>query len=93
MKEFLLDLANKYEEKYKQWYNDNPGYVMNNWGIKADVCKRLAEKCNTIEDIIAEREKSLTKYTHAKGTPNGHWVAVQTCNEILKLIKENEIQI
>lgn len=92
MKQLLLDLANKYEEEYKQWCKDNPGYVMNIKAIKADVCKKLAETCNTIEDIELKRNWYLTKYSEFrdKNLVNGFYVSWQLCNEILKLIEENE---
>ena len=54
IKTTALKLAEKYEEKYKEWCKENPGKIMNGNIIKVDPLKK-ASYCKTIDEIRAMR--------------------------------------
>jgi len=44
--QFIKDKEADHRKKYKEFCEENPGYVMNGHLIKADTCKEIIESLN-----------------------------------------------
>ncbi len=87
------DLKNDYQQKYKEWLIQNPGYIMCNYPIKEQACKNIIELINDLDetaDIIQvlelESDLLLEKYKNIK-TMNGFYIHSQVYQEVIELIK------
>ena len=86
------DLQIEYQQKYKNWCIENPGYIMCNYGIKELACKNiidlitnLGETDDFINILSLESDLLIEKGRKTK-TMNGHYVHSQLYDEVIELI-------
>jgi hypothetical protein len=82
-----LNLAEKYEERYKEWCNENPGKIMNGNIIKVDPLKK-ASYCKDIDEVKAMRTYYDIALRSAEG-PNGFLFSRDVMDELLDELSRN----
>lgn len=82
IKEIALEKRREYEEGYKQWCKENPGYIMNGLMSKA-IGAEIAQYCDTKEELEAHIKISLRRSEAATG-PHGHFFVAEAFREILQ---------
>lgn len=82
IKETALRLVDKYNQKYKEWCEENPGKIMNGNLIKIDPLKK-ASYCNDIDEVKAMRKYYEIALRSATG-PNGFVFSKDVMDELIK---------
>jgi hypothetical protein len=84
IREIALRKKQEYDDAYKAWCKENPGYIMNGLSSKS-MAAREASYCDTKEDILTLLKIAKRRSADANG-PNGHIFYAQAFEEILKEI-------
>jgi hypothetical protein len=86
IREIALRKKQEYDDGYKAWCKENPGYIMN--GLSSmSMAARDASYCDTKEDIetLLKVAKGRAKDTDG---PHGHLFYAQAFEDILKEIEK-----
>jgi len=87
IKTTALNLAEKYEQKYKEWCKENPGKIMNGNIIKVDPLKK-ASYCNYIDELYAMRTYYDIALRSTEGV-NGFRFSRDAIDELLDELSAN----
>lgn len=82
IKETALRLMGKYNQKYKEWCEENPGKIMNGNLMKIDPLEK-ASYCNDIDEVKAMRKYYEIALRSATG-PNGFVFSKDVMDELIK---------
>jgi hypothetical protein len=78
MENNLQQIVEKYRDSKSKQYvylcKENPGYIMFNCGIEAEICQEILNEDLTIEQIKDKEIEAMEKYKTMKG-PNGWFTA------------------
>jgi hypothetical protein len=90
----IESLHNSYHLKYKEWCEQNVGYLMCNYGTKESLLERMInDGIDTIEKLELYQKEAEAKHEEftKKKTMNGWWQAVLLCKEIKEILNNNNL--
>lgn len=89
IKQLISDLYLENIAKEEQWFNDNPGKVMNNYSIRvANLLKLIAIEDLTVGDLVHMKAEAEIKYAGFQGKMNGWGVTAKLYQEIIDKMGE-----
>lgn len=89
IKETALRLKDKYNQKYKEWCDENPGKIMNGNIIKVDVMEK-ASYCNDIDEVKGMRKYYEIALRSATG-PHGFGFSKDAMDELINELENGKL--
>lgn len=89
----MKEIIEKYKEeqvaKLKQWYEENPGKIMNNYDIRINACNTILNGEFTISEMETVRDASYLLHRARKNAISGWAITAQTYDYLINLCKKD----